>query len=99
MNVSKGSKLPALPPKSGCLVCGESHGAESCNLSQEVIGHDPSVFRRIAAVQRRRDANEAFERRMALLARIPTVAAADLSEAVNACQDATNAAARRRFVR
>lgn len=62
-------KLPALPPKSGCLVCGAQHGAESCPLNADIIARDPVVWRRVAEIQIRREQRAAAEFRLELLRR------------------------------
>ena len=42
--MSKGSKLPALPPKSGCRACGVPH-FELCPTCAEAIGTTPTYIR------------------------------------------------------
>ena len=94
MNVSKG--IPALPPKSGCMVCAGPHSAADC-AHTAVLGlsrfeaskiHERQVYRNfLVDAAARRDAP----------AKEPADYYARLSDAVNADQDDTNARARRRM--
>ena len=98
VNVSRGSRIPALPPKSGCLVCAGPHSAVDCShtaalgLSRFEAGkvHEKQVYRdhlaRLAALR------DAPAREQTLAERIA------FAEAMSADMDADNERARRRVL-
>lgn len=60
--MSTGSKLPALPPKTGCLVCGSrAHGADRC-LHGADLGLSTLELRKVADRQGYRDSTERLRR-------------------------------------
>jgi hypothetical protein len=82
--MSTGAKMPALPPKTGCLACGQGHGAESCPLNREIIGQDMAAFRAVATVQLRRDARESAARKLARIAAATPVPTGSYDERMSA---------------
>ena len=52
--MSKGSKLPALPPKSGCVVCGAPHDATDC-AHTATLGLSRHELLRVGDIQGHRD--------------------------------------------
>ncbi len=58
--MSKGSTIPALPPKSGCMICGAAHSASGCNIGAVAgLQNTQADINKTERIQRARNAANA----------------------------------------